>query len=261
MIDTHAHIYSEHFDKDRDAVIQRAKEAGVQKIVLPNIDSSSLAAMHALEQAYPNYCYAAIGLHPTSVQADFKKELDIVHKELARRSYLAVGEIGIDLYWDKSFQQQQIEVFQQQLEWSLQYNLPVIIHLRDSFEEVMQALEPFKRSALRGVFHSFGGSLKEAQRILAYGGFLIGINGILTFKNSGLAEVVKELDIRHIILETDAPYLTPVPFRGKRNESAYLKYTAEFLAAIHNCSIELIRAQTTKNAYELFQFEKCHIKN
>jgi len=253
MIDTHSHIYSEDFDADIAIVIERAKNAGISKIILPNIDSESLPRMLALEALYPNYCYAAIGLHPTSVNENYQSELDLVKSELERRKYIAIGEIGIDLYWDKSFLNQQITTFQQQIDWALEYTLPVIIHVRDSFRETMDALKSYKNSRLTGVFHSFTGTLEEAQEILDFGGFLLGINGIVTFKNSGLTAVIEKIDLKHILLETDSPYLTPVPFRGKRNESAYTLLVANKLSQIYNCSLEEIDVQTTRNALSLFK--------
>lgn len=252
MIDTHSHIYSEEFDADRAETVQRAKEAGITHIILPNCDSGTLPQMLALEAAYPDYCYAAIGLHPTSVKENYEEELALIESELKRRSWIALGEIGIDLYWDKTFLPQQIKAFQLQIKWALQYNLPVIIHVRDSFQETMKALEPFKNKGLRGVFHSFTGTLEEAQEIITFGGFKLGINGIVTFKNSGLASVVEKIDLKHILLETDSPYLTPAPHRGKRNESAYTQLVANKLAEIYNCSPELIDEQTTLNAKSLF---------
>jgi TatD DNase family protein len=252
MIDTHSHIYSEDFDADRAETVQRAKEAGVQHIILPNCDSSTLAPMLALEAEYPNYCFAAIGLHPTSVKENYQEELALVQSELGRRSWIAVGEIGIDLYWDKTFLAEQIKAFQQQIDWALAYNLPVIIHVRDSFHETMNALAPYKNKSLKGVFHSFTGTIEEAQEIIAFGGFKLGINGIVTFKNSGLAAVVGQIDLKHILLETDSPYLTPAPHRGKRNESAYVSLVCKKLAEVYNCSIEQIDSQTTQNAMLLF---------
>lgn len=252
MIDTHSHIYSEEFDADRAETVQCAKEAGITHIILPNCDSGTLPQMLALEAAYPDYCYAAIGLHPTSVKENYEEELALIESELKRRSWIALGEIGIDLYWDKTFLPQQIKAFQLQIKWALQYNLPVIIHVRDSFQETMKALEPFKNKGLRGVFHSFTGTLEEAQEIITFGGFKLGINGIVTFKNSGLASVVEKIDLKHILLETDSPYLTPAPHRGKRNESAYTQLVANKLAEIYNCSPELIDEQTTLNAKSLF---------
>jgi TatD DNase family protein len=252
LIDTHSHIYSEEFDADRTEVILRAKEAGIQRIILPNCDSSTLQPMLALEAEYPDYCYAAIGLHPTSVKEDYETELALIKSELERRSYIAVGEIGIDLYWDKTFLDQQTKAFQQQIDWALEYRLPVIIHTRDSFRETMNALAPYKNRDLKGVFHSFTGSIEQAQEIINFGGFLLGINGIVTFKNSGLAAVVSQIDLRHILLETDSPYLTPAPHRGKRNESAYVQLVANKLAEVYNCSIEDLDRQTTQNAKDLF---------
>ena len=253
LIDTHSHIYSEDFDTDRTETVQRAKEIGVQHIILPNCDSSTLPQMLALEAEYPGYCHAAIGLHPTSVKENYEEELALVQSELERRNWLAIGEIGIDLYWDKTFLTEQIKAFQQQIDWALAYNLPVIIHVRDSFHETMNALAPYKNSGLTGVFHSFTGTLEEAREIIAFGGFKLGINGIVTFKNSGLAAVVGQNDLKHILLETDSPYLTPAPHRGKRNESAYVSLVCKKLAEVYHCSEIEIGEQTTLNAKSLFK--------
>jgi TatD DNase family protein len=253
MIDTHSHIYSEEFDSDSAEVILRAKAMGVTHIILPNVDSESLPRMLALENAYPDYCYAAIGVHPTSIKEDFHTELDIVKSELERKKYIAIGEIGIDLYWDKTFLNEQIQVFQTQLQWALDYQLPVIIHVRDSFAETMQVLASFKDKGLRGVFHSFTGTLAEAEEIIAFGGIKLGINGIVTFKNSGLAAVLSQIDIRHLLLETDSPYLTPAPHRGKRNESAYTALVAGKLAAVYAMSVAEVDKITTENAKEIFK--------
>lgn len=253
MIDTHSHIYSEEFDTDRTETILRAKEAGITHIILPNVDSETLPQMLALEAEYPDYCYAAIGLHPTSVKENYMEELALVESELKRRSWIAIGEIGIDLYWDKTFLKEQITAFRQQIDWALEYDLPVIIHVRDSFDETMEALAPYKNSSLKGVFHSFTGTIDEAREILEFGGFMLGINGIVTFKNSGLAATVAQIDLKHILLETDAPYLTPAPNRGKRNESAYVQLVAKKLSEVYNCTIEDISQQTTKNALSLFK--------
>jgi len=252
MIDTHSHIYSEDFDTDRAETVQRAKEAGVQHIILPNCDSFTLPQMLSLESQFPDFCHAAIGLHPTSVKQDYREELALIKSELEIRKWIAVGEIGVDLYWDKAFLNEQIIAFRQQIDWALEYKLPVIIHVRDSFRETMDALAPYKNSGLTGVFHSFTGSLPEAHEILDFGGFMFGINGIVTFKNSGLAAVVANIEMKHILLETDSPYLTPTPHRGKRNESAYVQLVAHKLAEIYNCSAEEIDRQTTQNAKSLF---------
>jgi len=253
MIDTHSHIYTEEFDADSAEAIQRAKDAGVKHIILPNVDSETLPRMLALEATYPDYCSAAIGLHPTSVNENYQQELNLVKTEPERRKYIAVGEIGIDLYWDKTFLKEQILCFQQQIEWALAYKLPVIIHIRNSFRETMDVLQPFKNKGLTGVFHSFTGSLAEAEEMLAFGGFLLGINGIVTFKNSGLTDVVSKIDIKNIILETDSPYLTPTPHRGKRNESAYLALICEKLADIYNIKSENLKNITTQNCLKLFK--------
>ncbi len=252
MIDTHAHLYVDAFDADRDAVVERALAAGVQNIILPNIEGSTIQGMLDLEAKYPDVCYAAMGLHPTLVKDNYEEELALVESELKRRKYIAIGEIGIDLYWDSTFQKEQTLAFQKQVEWALEYDLPIIIHLRNSHTEVMQALQPYQNKGLRGVFHSFGGSMEEAQEILDFGGFYIGINGIVTFKNSGLAEVVKQIELKHIVLETDAPYLTPVPYRGKRNESARIIHTAQKIGEIQKVYVDEVIHQTTINAKELF---------
>ena len=253
MIDTHSHIYSEDFDADRHEVIRRAQDVGVTHIILPNCDSTTLPQLLALEAAYPGYCHAAIGLHPTSIKEDYNEELALIKSELERREYLAIGEIGIDLYWDKTFVAEQTRAFKQQLDWALEYQLPVIIHVRDSFRESMDALMPYKNTGLTGVFHSFTGTLEEAREIIAFGGFKLGINGIVTFKNSGLAAVVEQVDLKHILIETDSPYLTPVPYRGKRNESAYVSLVLDKLASIFKMSAKEVDVITTRNALELFQ--------
>jgi len=252
LIDSHSHIYSEEFDVDRAEVIQRAKDAGIQRIILPNCDSTTLPQMLALEAAYPDYCHATIGLHPTSVKENYKEELALIKSELERRDYLAVGEIGIDLYWDKTLLAEQTIVFKQQIEWALEYHLPVIIHVRDSFRESMNVLASFKNSGLTGVFHSFTGTLAEANEIIDFGGFKLGINGIVTFKNSGLASVIENIDLKHLLLETDSPYLTPAPHRGKRNESSYVSLVCEKLAVIYQLSVQEVDDTTTQNAFDLF---------
>jgi len=252
LIDTHSHIYSEEFDIDRAEVIQRAQQTGVKQIILPNCDSTTLPQMLALEAAYPDYCHATIGLHPTSVKQNYESELALIKSELERREYLAIGEIGIDLYWDKTFYAEQVLVFKQQIEWAFKYKLPVIIHVRDSFRDTLDILAQFKNSGLTGVFHSFTGTIQEAEEIIAFGGFKLGINGIVTFKNSGLASVVEKIGLKHLLLETDSPYLTPVPYRGKRNESGYVSLVCEKLASIYQLSMHDIDIITTQNALELF---------
>lgn len=252
MIDTHSHIYSEEFDADRAEAIQRAKEIGVKHIILPNVDSESLPRMLSLEAEYPGYCHAAIGIHPTSINENYQEELAVVISSLTHRNWMAIGEIGIDLYWNKTFLKEQIKAFQQQLDWALEFELPVIIHVRDSFRETMDSLAPYKNKGLKGIFHSFAGSIEEATEIINFGGFLLGINGIITFKNSGLAAVVAQIDPKHIVMETDSPYLTPAPHRGKRNESSYVQLVAKKLAEVYNCTVEDIVKQTSQNACSLF---------
>ncbi|NDV47323.1 TatD family deoxyribonuclease [Paludibacter sp. 221] len=255
MIDTHSHIYDVAFDTDHSEVIQRAKDAGVEKIILPNVDSESLPQMLRLEKENPGYCYAAIGLHPTSVKGNYKEELSIVEAELKRRKYIAIGEIGIDLYWDKTFVDEQIFVFQKQIEWALDYDLPIIIHVRDSFRQTMEALMPYHGKGLKGIFHSFTGDIDEANEIINFGGFKLGINGIVTFKNSNLTETLRQVDLKHIVLETDSPYLTPVPYRGKRNESSYVKFVCQKLSEVYNTTFGEIEKITTENACGLMKFD------
>ena len=252
MIDTHSHIYSEEFDADRDEVIKSAKEAGVTKIVLPNVDSDSLPRLLELEARYPDYCYAAVGLHPESVKENYQKELDVIREELERRKYIAVGEIGIDLYWDKTYQTEQILAFQTQVEWAIEFNLPVIIHVRNSHNETIQALKPYAGKGLKGIFHCFGGTPEEAAEIFSLGDFKLGIGGVVTFKNSGLAASLMHIPPENLVLETDSPYLTPAPFRGKRNESAYTVLVAEKLAQVYDMSVGEIDRITTENARKLF---------
>ena len=252
MIDTHSHIYSEEFDADRTEVVRRAKDAGVERIIMPNVDSESLQRMLDTEKQYPDYCYATIGLHPTSVEENYRDVLDLVWSELERRKYVAVGEIGLDFYWDKTFIQEQVIAFQTQVEWALEYNLPIIIHVRNSHKETIEALKPFKRKGLRGVFHCLTEGRKDADEIFALGDLLLGIGGVVTFKNSGLAENLKDIPLQKLLLETDSPYLTPTPYRGKRNESAYMALVCNKLAEVYGIPIEDIDRITSRNADNLF---------
>lgn len=252
MIDTHSHIYSEDFDADRSEVIRRAQEAGVTRIIMPNVDSGSLPGMLETERMFPDVCLAAIGLHPTSVKENYLDELALVKSELERRKYMAIGEIGIDLYWDKTFYTEQVFALQTQVQWALDSNLPVIIHVRDSHKETIEALHPFKNKGLRGVFHCFTGSSKEAEEIAELGDFMLGIGGVVTFKNSGLAGNLKDIPLTKLVLETDTPYLAPVPFRGKRNEPAYIAFICNKLAEVYQVSVKEIDEITTRNAEKLF---------
>lgn len=251
LIDTHSHIYSEEFIRDRDEALQRAYSSGVKKIILPNIDSGSIKHMLDLADAYPHLCYPLMGLHPTSVDEDYKDELQAVEYWLEKRKFYGIGEIGIDLYWDKKFVNEQKEVFRHQIKLAKKYDLPIIIHVRNSFDETLEIVEQEQDGSLRGIFHCFGGDEVEAKKVVDLG-FLLGIGGVLTFKNSSLDEVVKTVDIQNLVLETDAPYLSPVPKRGKRNESAYLVYIAQKLAEIYELSVAEVAEITTSNARNLF---------
>lgn len=252
MIDTHCHLYSEEFKDDIDEVINRAKVEGVTKFFLPAIDSTCLDAMLALEKQYPNECIAMMGLHPCYVKENYKDELSIVETQLAARSFAAVGEIGLDFYWDKTFAAQQYEAFELQMQWALDKQLPIVIHTRNAMQETLNTVKPYAAKGLKGIFHCFSGSYESAKQIVDMG-FLLGIGGVITYKNAGLPEALERISVEHLVLETDAPYLTPVPFRGKRNESSYLKYIIEKLAAVKNISVEELAEITTSNAEKLFK--------
>ncbi len=251
LTDTHTHLYLEDFDNDRTAVIDRALENGVRRILLPNIDSSTLPQLKKMTAAFPENCFPMMGLHPTSVNEEMEKELALVEKELSTGNYYGVGEIGIDLYWDKTREAEQKEAFRRQLQLAKKYHLAVSIHTRNAFRRTLQIVKEELTGDLRGVFHCFTGTLQEAKQIMDTG-FKMGIGGIVTFKNSGLAETVGKLPLEALVLETDAPYLTPVPFRGKRNESAYLYYIAEKVAAIKHILPEAVAETTTETARQLF---------
>lgn len=252
FIDTHTHLYSDAFAADRAEMIQRALDAGVHNMLLPNIDVDSIEGMFALEDQFPNVCHAMMGLHPTSVGADFEAQLATMKSHLEARKFIAIGEIGIDLYWETKFRAQQIEAFIRQIEWAKSMDLPIVIHARNSFPEIFDVLDQHNDERLRGVFHCFTGTLEDAQKIQTYGGFLFGLGGVLTFKKSGLVEVVKQLPLEQLVLETDSPYLAPTPHRGKRNESAYIPLIADALASIFETSVGNIATETTRNAEKLF---------
>lgn len=252
--DTHTHLYSEQFDEDRTAMIQKAISAGVERIFLPNIDSSSIVGMLALQQQFPTNCFAMMGLHPTSVKENYLEELQIIEQHLNQQKFCAIGEIGIDLYWDKTFLPQQQDAFRTQINWAKERNLPFVIHCRDSFNEIFEILDELNDEKMRGIFHCFTGDLSQANKVIAYGGFKLGIGGVVTFKNSGLEEVFKHIDIKHLVLETDSPYLAPVPYRGKRNETSYIVNIAEKLSDIYQLPIEDVAKITTQNSIEVFGF-------
>lgn len=252
MIDTHSHIYSSRFDADRIEVIRRAKDAGVERIIMPNVDSESLPRMLQVEKENPDYCYAAIGLHPTGVKENYRDELSLVRSELERREYIAVGEIGLDLYWDDRFFEEQLIAFQTQVEWALEFDLPVIIHVRNSHKETLEALQSFSGKGLKGVFHCFTAGKQEAEEIFESGDFLLGIGGVVTFKNSGLAENLMNIPLHKLILETDSPYLAPTPYRGKRNEPAYTMLVRDKLSEVYQVTADEVNRITTKNTENLF---------
>ncbi len=255
LIDTHTHIYLPEFDDDRDQAIERAVNAGVVKLLLPNINSASIERMLAAEERYPGICHPMIGLHPTSVSDNYHEELEVIELAASSRSYIAVGEIGIDLYWDKSYLSHQIEVFKRQIAMAISSSLPVVIHSRNSFPEVFRALEEFRGSGLTGVFHAFTGTADDAARAVDMG-FKIGIGGIVTFKNSALPDIVREAGPDNIILETDSPYLAPVPYRGKRNESSYICLVNDKVAEILGMTREETAEVTYRNSIQLFRLIK-----
>lgn len=253
LIDTHSHLFLEEFSEDLPQVIERARSAGVTHIFMPNIDSTTIDSMLSVCNTYNDYCFPMIGLHPTSVNADYEKELEIVARELRSfNKYIAIGEVGMDLYWDKTFLKEQQIVLDKQINWALEYDLPVVIHCRDAFGYIYNVLEPYKNTSLKGVFHSFTDTDDEAARILEFSGFLIGINGVVTFKKSRLPEVLTKIPLEKIVLETDSPYLTPVPNRGKRNESAYVKDTLMKVSDIYRMSPEAVGRVTSENALKVF---------
>jgi len=251
LIDTHCHLYAEEFIADLDIVIQNAENEGVQKFYLPAIDSSATASMLALETRFPGKCIAMMGLHPCYVNENYQDELQSVGNWLTARSFAAVGEIGLDHYWDKTFVKEQEEAFRVQIEWSIQYNLPIVIHTRNAMQETIDIVKEYVPKGVRGIFHCFSGSHESAKEIIK-AGFYLGIGGVVTYKKAGLAEVLQEIGLEHLVLETDAPYLTPVPFRGKRNESSYLKYIVAKLAEVKNVPQKEVAAVTTANAQKIF---------
>ena len=251
ITDTHTHLYSEQFDLDRDAMIQRAKDAGVQRFFIPAIDSSYTQRMFSLEENYPSDVFLMMGLHPTSVKENFKSELQHVKDWIDKKSFVAIGEIGIDLYWDKTFLAEQQEAFQLQIQWAKQKNLPIVIHCRDAFDEIFEILELEKAANLRGIFHCFTGTLEQAKKAISYN-MKLGIGGVATFKNGKIDTFLSQIPLQNIVLETDAPYLSPVPFRGKRNESSYITYVVEKLATIYKVSFNDIAKITTENSKEVF---------
>ncbi|HLV41057.1 MAG TPA: TatD family hydrolase [Brumimicrobium sp.] len=252
-IDTHAHLYLEQFDEDRAAMIQQAIDNGVSKMFLPNIDIASITKMEQLVKDYPNTCYSMMGIHPCSVLKEWEKQLEEVKTHYKKGHHIGIGEIGIDLYWDKTLIEEQTASFRAQINWAKEEGLPIVIHCRDAFDEIFEVLDQENDDQLFGVFHCFTGTEEQAQRVLNYGGFKLGIGGVVTFKNSGVDKAIQNIDLNHIVLETDAPYLAPTPFRGKRNESSYIPYIAKKLSDIHGVSEEEVGRITTQNALEIFK--------
>lgn len=254
-IDTHAHIYAAEFAADRTDMLARAFESGVVKIFMPNVDHTSVDAMMEVEAKNSDHCYAMMGLHPCSVKKDFEKELYRVEEWFARRRFVAVGEMGTDLYWDKSFWDEQKEAFRIQVSWAKKFKLPLVIHCRESIDETLELLTPLADDQLTGVFHCFSGSSDQAKRVTELG-FYLGLGGVATFKNGGLDKVIPEINLNNIVLETDSPYLAPVPHRGKRNEPCYIPIVAHKVAEYCKTSVENIQALTTQNAERLFSNKK-----
>lgn len=253
MIDTHSHLFLEEFTEDLEAVIERAQIAGVSHIFMPNIDSATIESLLGVCSRYDNYCFPMIGLHPTSVNENYHSELDVVLRELkSDKKYVAIGEVGMDLYWDKTYEKEQAAVLSKQLEWALDFDLPVVIHCRDAFDSICEVLRKFSGSSLRGIFHSFTGTAAEAMYLMEHFDFLLGINGIVTFKKSTIPDVLKVIPLEKIVLETDSPYLAPVPCRGRRNESANVKYVLLKVAEIYGKTPEEVAKITSESALKVF---------
>lgn len=251
LIDTHTHLYLKQFKDDIDETLQRARQEGIQSFYLPNIDSTTIESMLDLEKRFPNECFPMMGLHPCSVKANYKEELTISKKWLEKRPFCAVGEIGIDLYWDKTFLEEQKKAFIEQAGWAKELNIPIIIHARESLDILIELVKQEKDDRLNGIFHCFTGNEEQAKKIMDLG-FYMGIGGVVTFKNGRLDKTVKNIPLEFLVLETDSPYLSPVPFRGKRNESAYIKHIATKLSMVKNVDLEEIAITTTANAKKIF---------
>ena len=251
ITDTHTHLYSEQFDEDREAMINRAKDAGVSRFFIPAIDASYTQRMLDLEEKYPNDVFLMMGLHPTSVKENYLEELAHVKKWINKKEFYAIGEIGIDLYWDKTFLTQQQAAFRTQIQWAKEKNLPIIIHCRDAFNEIFEILEAEKGEDLKGIFHCFTGTKEQAEKAISYN-MKLGIGGVATFKNGKIDKFLSEIDLKHIVLETDSPYLAPTPYRGKRNESAFITNVVDKLVDIYNLSFQEIAEITTQNSKDIF---------
>lgn len=253
FVDTHTHLFVPEFDEDRKTAVQRAVDAGVKKLCLPSITAESLPSILAMCEEFPGVCYPMAGLHPTELGDDYKAALDIIYSHLkSDNRFIAVGEVGLDFYWDDTRKKEQLDAFDAQIGWALETGLPLAIHSRNAFKELYDVMTAYRGKGLTGVFHCFSGSEEEAQKLLSFDGFYLGIGGVVTYKKSALPSVLKNVPLDRVLLETDSPYLPPVPFRGKRNESAYIPYVAEFLAGVYECSVNEVARVTTENANKLF---------
>lgn len=253
FIDTHTHLFVEEFDGDREAVVKRAVEAGVATLCLPCIDENSLEPLLAMCAEFPGVCHPMIGLHPTELGSDYKEVLERMHaRVLSDNRFVAIGEVGLDFYWDETFRKEQMEAFCMQLDWAVETGLPLAIHSRSAFNELYEIMESYRCHNLKGVFHCFSGSSEEAEKLLSFDGFCLGVGGVLTYKKSALPAVLANIPLERVLLETDSPYLSPVPYRGKRNESAYVPFVAAAMAAVYGCSLEHVADVTTSNARRLF---------
>lgn len=254
MIDTHSHLFVEEFTEDLPAVVDRARAAGVSKVFMPNIDDTTVEDMLEVCAVYKGYCFPMIGFHPTSVDADSAPRIRNMKKRLSgEHPYIAIGEVGMDLYWDKTYLKEQQKALDEQIQWALEYRLPLVLHCREAFPELFEVLAPYKNTELNGIFHSFTGTSEEAEQVLEYSRFVFGINGVVTFKKSTLPEILTRIPLDRIVIETDSPYLAPVPFRGKRNESSYIKNVAIKLAEIYGMDFEKVDRITTDNALKVFK--------
>jgi TatD DNase family protein len=252
FIDTHTHLYDEQFDQDREQMVQRAIEAGVGKMYLPNCDSETIAPMMHMVDQWPEHCFPMMGVHPCYIKENYKLELEIAESWLQKGKFSAIGEIGLDYYWDKTFVAEQKEAFNLQMDWALSLQLPIVIHTRESIQDGIDMVRAKQNGNLQGIFHCFGGNGEEAKQIIDLG-FYLGIGGVATFKKSSLPDVLKDISLEHIVLETDAPYLAPVPYRGKRNESSYIPIIGTKIAEIKNCSVDEVAAITNRNAERIFK--------
>ena len=255
IIDTHTHIYLEEFDTDRNMVIQSARQSGIMAMLLPNVDVTTLHPLFQLCDLFPDLVFPMMGLHPTSVDSTYASQLKQIEKKLSCRTFYGIGEIGIDLYWDQQYLKEQKEVFEEQLRWSIHMLLPVSIHTRNAFDEVFDSIHKIGKDKLRGVFHCFSGTTEDLEEVKRLPNFSIGINGSITYKKSHLVEIIRQAPLDRVLLETDSPYLTPIPYRGKRNEPAYLWETAKKIASIYEVSLEEVANRTNKNALALFHLE------